>query len=80
MVRLPPAIVCFDSLRYPKGEGISSINGNLLVSRGNSSMTGWDGRVAVTEATGPKVTVGGKTYELIGYDKDGSPVYQALKK
>ena len=39
-------------------------------------MTGWDGRVAVTEATGPKVTVGGKTYELIGYDKDGAKVYQ----
>ena len=37
---------------------------------------GWDGRVAVTEATGPKVTVGGKTYELIGYDKDGAKVYQ----
>ena len=47
---------------------------------GNSSMTGWDGRVAVTEATGPKVTVGGKTYELIGYDKDGSPVYQVLEE
>jgi len=39
-------------------------------------MTGWDGRVAVTEATGPKVTVGGKTYELIGYDKDSAKVYQ----
>ena len=38
--------------------------------------SGWDGRVAVTEATGPKVTVGGKTYELIGYDKDGAKVYQ----
>ncbi|MBQ3147455.1 MAG: hypothetical protein IJB91_06985 [Oscillospiraceae bacterium] len=43
---------------------------------GKFGMTGWDGRVAVTEATGPKVTVGGKTYELIGYDKDGAKVYQ----
>jgi len=40
---------------------------------------GWDGRVAVTEATGPKVTVGGKTYELIGYDKDGAKVYQDVE-
>ena len=38
--------------------------------------SGWDGRVAVEPATGPKVTVGGKTYELIGYDKDGAKVYQ----
>ena len=37
---------------------------------------GWDGRVAVTEAKGPKVTVGGKTYELLGYDENGSRVYQ----
>ena len=42
-------------------------------------MTGWDGRVAVTEATGPKVTVGGKTYELIGKDANGSPVYQDVE-
>ncbi|MBQ3147451.1 MAG: hypothetical protein IJB91_06965 [Oscillospiraceae bacterium] len=40
---------------------------------------GWDGRVAVEPATGPKVTVGGKTYELIGYDKDGAKVYQDVE-
>ena len=38
--------------------------------------SGWDGRVAVEPVTGPKVTVGGKTYELIGYDKDVAKVYQ----
>ncbi len=32
--------------------------------------------MAVTEATGSKVTVGGKTYELLGYDANGSKVYQ----
>ena len=37
---------------------------------------GWDGRVVVEEATGPKVTVGGKTYVLLGYDENGSKVYQ----
>ena len=40
---------------------------------------GWDGRVAVTEATGPKVTVDGKTYALIGKDANGSPVYQDVE-
>ena len=37
---------------------------------------GWDGREVVEEATGPKVTVGGKTYVLLGYDENGSKVYQ----
>ena len=40
---------------------------------------GWDGRVAVTEATEPKVTVGGKTYELLGLDENGSKVYQDVE-
>ena len=40
---------------------------------------GWDGRVAVTEATGPNVTGDGKTYELIGKDANGSPVYQDVE-
>ena len=43
---------------------------------GRFRMTGWDGRVAVTEATGSKVKVGGKTYELLGLDENGSKVYQ----
>ena len=37
---------------------------------------GWDGRVAVTEAKGQNVTVDGKTYVLLGYDENGSKVYQ----
>lgn len=37
---------------------------------------GWDGREVVKEATGPKVTVDGKTYVLLGYDENGSKVYQ----
>ena len=37
---------------------------------------GWDGRVAVEPATGPNITVDGKTYALIGKDANGSPVYQ----
>ena len=32
--------------------------------------------MAVKEATGSKVTVGRKTYELLGYDENGSRVYQ----
>ncbi|MBQ2932210.1 MAG: hypothetical protein IJE62_05145 [Clostridia bacterium] len=32
--------------------------------------------MAVTEAKGPKVTVGRKTYELLDYDENGSKVYQ----
>ena len=35
--------------------------------------------MAVTEATGPKVTVGGKTYELLGLDENGSKVYQDVE-
>ena len=35
--------------------------------------------MAVTEAKGPKVTVGRKTYELLGYDENGSRVYQDVE-
>ena len=42
-------------------------------------MTGWDGRVAVTEATGPNVTMDGVTYKLLGYDENGSKVYQNVE-
>ena len=35
--------------------------------------------MVVKEATGPKVTVGGKTYELLGYDENGSKVYQDVE-
>ena len=38
--------------------------------------TGWDGREAVVEATGPSITVDGKKYQLLGYDAKGSPVYE----
>ena len=51
-----------------------------MAEPGRFRKIGWDGRVAVTDADGSKVTVGGKTYELIGYDKDGSPVYQVLEE
>jgi len=37
---------------------------------------GWDGREVVTEATGSSITMGRKKYEFLGYDKNGSPVYQ----
>ena len=43
-------------------------------------MTGWDGRVAVTEATGKNIKMDGVTYKFLGYDKDGFPVYQALEE
>ena len=40
---------------------------------------GWDGRVAIKEATGPNVTVDGVTYKLLGLDKNGSKVYQDVE-
>jgi len=42
--------------------------------------TGWDGREAVVEATGPSITVDGKKYQLLGYDAKGSPVYEDARK
>ena len=47
-----------------------------MTEPGKFGMTGWDGRVAVTEAIGPNVTVDGKTYALLGKDENGSKVYQ----
>ena len=44
-----------------------------------NKMVGADGRVAVTEATGPNVTVDGVTYKLLGYDENGSKVYQDVE-
>ena len=41
---------------------------------------GWDGRVAVKEAKGKNITMDGVTYKFLGYDENGSPVYQVLKK
>ena len=61
-----------------KGRNTGNV-ASRVTEPGKFGMTGWDGRVAVTEATGPKVTVGGKTYELIGYDKDGAKVYQDVE-
>ena len=58
-----------------KGRNTGNV-ASRVAEPGKFGMTGWDGRVAVEPATGPKVTVGGKTYELIGYDKDGAKVYQ----
>ena len=43
---------------------------------GKAAKVGWDGRVAVTEAKGPNVTVDGVTYKLLGLDENGSKVYQ----
>ena len=40
---------------------------------------GWDGREVVKEAKGKNVTIDGKTYEFLGYDKNGSPVYQDIE-
>ena len=40
---------------------------------------GWDGRVAVTEATGPNITMDGVTYKLLGLDENGSKVYQDVE-
>ena len=45
----------------------------------NIGKTGWDGRVAVTDATGPNVTVDGVTYKLLGKDANGSSVYQDIE-
>ena len=46
------------------------------VDAGKAAKTGWDGREVVTEATGSSITMDGKKYEFLGYDKNGSPVYQ----
>ena len=46
------------------------------VDAGKAAKTGWDGREVVTEATGSSITMGRKTYVLLGYDANGSPVYQ----
>ena len=46
------------------------------VDAGKAAKTGWDGREVVTEGTGKSITMGQKKYELLGYDKNGSPVYQ----
>ena len=52
------------------------IGGILMGSAGKGTKTGWDGREVVTEATGSSITMGRKKYEFLGYDKNGSPVYQ----
>ena len=52
------------------------IGGILMGSAGKGAKTGWDGREVVTEATGSSITMDGKKYEFLGYDKNGSPVYQ----
>jgi len=52
----------------PDGESTSLVRGRPKV--------GWDGRAVVKDATGQNVTVGGKTYVLLGYDEKGSRVYQ----
>ena len=56
------------------GNGVSRV-----AEPGRFRMTGWDGRVAVTEANGPNVTVDGVTYKLLGYDENGSKVYQDIE-
>ena len=50
-----------------------------MAEPGKFGKTGWDGRVAVTEANGPNVTVDGVTYKLLGYDENGSKVYQDVE-
>ena len=64
--------------RIYKGD-ITAKSQNTPVGR-NPGMTGWDGRVAVTEATGKNIKMDGVTYKFLGYDKDGSPVYQVLEE
>ena len=49
------------------------------VDAGKAAKTGWDGREVVTEATGSSITMGRKTYVLLGYDANGSPVYQDIE-
>ena len=46
------------------------------VDAGKAAKTGWDGREVVTEAKGKSVTIDGVKYEFLGYDANGSPVYQ----
>ncbi len=52
---------------------------NSRSAQGQVGKIGWDGRVAVTEAKGQNVTVDGVTYKLLGLDKNGSKVYQAVE-
>jgi len=52
----------------PDGESTSLVRGRPKV--------GWDGRAVVKDATGPSITVNGVKYEFLGYDENGSPVYQ----
>ena len=71
--------------RVKNGEKLTSADRNKIWDGAveqvrNIGKTGWDGRVAVTDATGPNVTVDGVTYQLLGKDATGSPVYQMLKK
>ena len=49
------------------------------VDAGKAAKTGWDGREVVTEATGSSITMGRKKYEFLGYDANGSPVYQDIE-
>ena len=57
------------------GTWMGSVSTAGKVATGNYR-TGWDGREAVVEATGPSITVDGKKYQLLGYDAKGSPVYE----
>jgi len=57
------------------GTWMGSVSTAGKVATGNYR-TGWDGREAVVEATGPSITVDGKKYRLLGYDAKGSPVYE----
>ena len=49
------------------------------VDAGKAAKTGWDGREVVSEAKGKSVTIDGVKYEFLGYDANGSPVYQDIE-
>ena len=57
----------------------NSLSAQRQADAGNVSKVGWDGRVAVTEAKGPNITIDGVTYRLLGLDKNGSKVYQDVE-
>ena len=65
-----------------KTENVNTKNSLSIQGQTDAGMAGkvgWDGRVAVTEATGPNITMDGVTYKLLGLDENGSKVYQDVE-
>ena len=70
-----------NSIRNPE-RNVNTTNSRSMQKKtdaGKAGKVGWDGRVAVTEATGPNITIDGVTYRLLGLDENGSKVYQDVE-